>query len=93
MTRDEALAIEYLIVRTTYPGQPEAYVRPSHAIVEHYYRRDWDLPFVEPIGKFLADIQRTRAELGTQHPFGCTLNLQPEWPSWLSDPSSARDEA
>ena len=39
-------------VETTYPGQQKrTSVAPRH-VVEHYGTKSWDLPFVQPVGKF-----------------------------------------
>ena len=49
------------LIETTFPGQPRrVQVAPRH-ILEHYRVKDWDLPFVQPIGRFKEAVANVRA--------------------------------
>jgi hypothetical protein len=61
MTLDEALSSSVPVIRTTYPGQGEAYVAAPLWVIEHYDKANWDLPFVEPIGQFAKETRVARA--------------------------------
>jgi hypothetical protein len=50
-------------VKTTYPGQAAVTIEAPPHIVEHYLHRDWDLPFVEPVGHLKDLVDRRRRGL------------------------------
>ena len=49
-------------IQTTYPGQSCVVRNASKHEIEHYLSKDWDLPFVEPIGAF-AEVVRAARDL------------------------------
>lgn len=63
-TEEAAQASGLPIVRVSWPGQPVVYRNATPSELLHYDTRDWDLPFIEPVGR-LAQAGHGRADVAS----------------------------